>query len=601
MHKQSLLNSFQLIVIDALQSLYKNAKFVESSESSDDLYIDFDMEPVSESDFVKIETKINHLLSSKSQLKIVSLNYNDAVKLLRDKGQIYQEKVVHNYFDNHKDRETIDLCIFNNVVDIADNKKYLELLDKIKYFRLVGVSGVFEQGNSRLRQFQRLHFVIFENKQDMENYFNNLEKAKLRDHRRLGTELDLFVFSDLVGSGLPMFTPRGTILREELSQYSNSLRLERGFQKVFIPHLTKKDLYEKSGHWSKFGDELFLVTSQETSDQLILKPMNCPHHTRIYASKQRSYKDLPIRYLETTTVYRDEKTGELGGLNRVRSITQDDSHIFCRSDQIEQEIGFLLEAAQSFYATIGMHLKVRLSYRDQSDAYLGSLEVWQDSQNQLKKAVENNHLEYFEKQGEAAFYGPKIDFMATDALNREHQVATIQLDFVQPERFELFYIDQNDQKQTPIMIHCALMGSIERFLSVYIEHTNGNFPLWVAPEQLRVISVNQDKRLTNFIYKRIIKKSNELSIRVFFDNEKESVSKKIKQAESLRVPYILIVGQKEMESGLLSLRIRSDLRNNDRELKSVDIDNFFDRMIDEIISRSQKTFFDQDDKDSSAS
>jgi len=596
-----LLNSFQLIVIDALQSLYKNAKFVESSESSDDLYIDFDMEPVSESDFVKIETKINHLLSSKSQLKIVSLNYNDAVKLLRDKGQIYQEKVVHNYFDNHKDRETIDLCIFNNVVDIADNKKYLELLDKIKYFRLVGVSGVFEQGNSRLRQFQRLHFVIFENKQDMENYFNNLEKAKLRDHRRLGTELDLFVFSDLVGSGLPMFTPRGTILREELSQYSNSLRLERGFQKVFIPHLTKKDLYEKSGHWSKFGDELFLVTSQETSDQLILKPMNCPHHTRIYASKQRSYKDLPIRYLETTTVYRDEKTGELGGLNRVRSITQDDSHIFCRSDQIEQEIGFLLEAAQSFYATIGMHLKVRLSYRDQSDAYLGSLEVWQDSQNQLKKAVENNHLEYFEKQGEAAFYGPKIDFMATDALNREHQVATIQLDFVQPERFELFYIDQNDQKQTPIMIHCALMGSIERFLSVYIEHTNGNFPLWVAPEQLRVISVNQDKILTNFIYKRIIKKSNELSIRVFFDNEKESVSKKIKQAESLRVPYILIVGQKEMESGLLSLRIRSDLRNNDRELKSVDIDNFFDRMIDEIISRSQKTFFDQDDKDSSAS
>jgi len=601
MHKQSLLNSFQLIVIDALQSLYKNAKFVESSESSDDLYIDFDMEPVSESDFVKIETKINHLLSSKSQLKIVSLNYNDAVKLLRDKGQIYQEKVVHNYFDNHKDRETIDLCIFNNVVDIADNKKYLELLDKIKYFRLVGVSGVFEQGNSRLRQFQRLHFVIFENKQDMENYFNNLEKAKLRDHRRLGTELDLFVFSDLVGSGLPMFTPRGTILREELSQYSNSLRLERGFQKVFIPHLTKKDLYEKSGHWSKFGDELFLVTSQETSDQLILKPMNCPHHTRIYASKQRSYKDLPIRYLETTTVYRDEKTGELGGLNRVRSITQDDSHIFCRSDQIEQEIGFLLEAAQSFYATIGMHLKVRLSYRDQSDAYLGSLEVWQDSQNQLKKAVENNHLEYFEKQGEAAFYGPKIDFMATDALNREHQVATIQLDFVQPERFELFYIDQNDQKQTPIMIHCALMGSIERFLSVYIEHTNGNFPLWVAPEQLRVISVNQDKRLTNFIYKRIIKKSNELSIRVFFDNEKESVSKKIKQAESLRVPYILIVGQKEMESGLLSLRIRSDLRNNDRELKSVDIDNFFDKMTDEIISRSQKTFFDQDDKDSSAS
>jgi threonyl-tRNA synthetase len=599
MNKKSLLNSFNLVAVHAVQSLYKNVKFVESQYSIDGLYIDFDMEPVSETDFVNIESKIHQLLSEELKFNIVSLNRNDAIKLLQDKDQIYREKLISDFFDNHQDQTTIDLCIFYDFIDMVDHKDYFQPLKAIKYFKLIAVSGVFEEGNSRLRQFQRLHFVVFENEQDMKDYFDSLQEAKLRDHRRLGTELDLFVFSDLVGAGLPMFTPRGTILREELSQYSNSLRLDRGFQKVFIPHLTKKDLYEKSGHWAKFGDELFLVTSQETSDQLILKPMNCPHHTRIYASKPRSYKDMPVRYLETTTVYRDEKTGELGGLNRVRSITQDDSHVFCRNDQIEQEISFLLEAAQSFYATIGMQLKVRLSYRDESNSYLGSQKVWQDSQMQLKKAVENNNLEYFEQEGEAAFYGPKIDFMATDALNREHQVATIQLDFVQPERFELSYIDKNSQKQTPIMIHCALMGSIERFLSVYIEHTNGNFPLWVAPEQLRVVSVNQEEELVDFINTKIVKKAKGLSIRIVFDNERESVSKKIKQAENLKVPYVLVIGQKEMELGLLNPRIRADLRNNDQELKPISIDDFFNSMSDEIIKRSQKTFFDQDDKSSS--
>jgi len=599
MNKKSLLNSFNLVAVHAVQSLYKNVKFVESQYSIDGLYIDFDMEPVSETDFVNIESKIHQLLSEELKFNIVSLNRNDAIKLLQDKDQIYREKLISDFFDNHQDQTTIDLCIFYDFIDMVDHKDYFQPLKAIKYFKLIAVSGVFEEGNSRLRQFQRLHFVVFENEQDMKDYFDSLQEAKLRDHRRLGTELDLFVFSDLVGAGLPMFTPRGTILREELSQYSNSLRLDRGFQKVFIPHLTKKDLYEKSGHWAKFGDELFLVTSQETSDQLILKPMNCPHHTRIYASKPRSYKDMPVRYLETTTVYRDEKTGELGGLNRVRSITQDDSHVFCRNDQIKQEISFLLEAAQSFYATIGMQLKVRLSYRDESNSYLGSQKVWQDSQMQLKKAVENNNLEYFEQEGEAAFYGPKIDFMATDALNREHQVATIQLDFVQPERFELSYIDKNSQKQTPIMIHCALMGSIERFLSVYIEHTNGNFPLWVAPEQLRVVSVNQEEELVDFINTKIVKKAKGLSIRIVFDNERESVSKKIKQAENLKVPYVLVIGQKEMELGLLNPRIRADLRNNDQELKPISIDDFFNSMSDEIIKRSQKTFFDQDDKSSS--
>ncbi len=455
----------------------------------------------------------------------------------------------------------------------------------------MSVSGVYLDNDIKKKQVQRIHVNVFKDKQAMVDYFQALDQAQLRDHRRLGVSLDLFVFSDLVGIGLPLFTPRGTILREELSNFSNELRLKHGFQKVFIPHLTKKDLYEKSGHWSKFGDELFLVNSQETSDQLILKPMNCPHHTRIYASQPRSYKDLPIRYLETTTVYRDEKTGELGGLNRVRSITQDDSHVFCATDQIEDEISFLLESAQRFYQTVGMSLRVRLSYRDNSNGYLGSQEIWQTSQLQLKNAVEKIDLEYFEQEGEAAFYGPKIDFMATDALNREHQVATVQLDFVQPERFNLNYIDQNNDKKTPIMIHCALMGSIERFLAVYIEHTNGNFPVWNAPEQLRIITVNQDEKILKYV-NQIIEMCHMGNIRFFLDNQSESVSKKIKQAELLKIPYVLVIGEKEFHEKVVLPRIRRDLRNNSNNLEPLQIDNFFATMQTEIKNRSSKTSLD---------
>ncbi len=306
--------------------------------------------------------------------------------------------------------------------------------------------------------------------------------------------------------------------------------------------MTKKDLYEASGHWDKFGDELFLVKSQETSDELVLKPMNCPHHTRIYASQPRSYRDLPIRYLETTTVYRDEKSGELGGLNRVRSITSqvrggrgDDSHVFCRQDQIEAEINNLLEAANELYAVVDMKLRVRLSYRDDGDGYLGSAELWQSAQEQLKNAVVAAGLDYFEQDGEAAFYGPKIDFMATDALGREHQVATVQLDFVQPERFGLEYVADDDSRQRPVMIHCALLGSIERFLAVYIEHTAGRFPVWLAPEQIRVISVNQEEPTVAFAAK-LAEQASKLSLRLHVDNSNESVGKKIRAAEVAKSP-----------------------------------------------------------------
>ncbi len=435
---------------------------------------------------------------------------------------------------------------------------------KVGAFKLMRVAGAYWRGNESNPQMQRLYGVAFASKEQLNQYLQMLEEAKKRDHRKLGQELDLFVFSDLIGSGLPLFTPRGTVLREALADYSNSLRQKRGFQKVWVPHITKHNLYEASGHWAKFGDELFLVKSQETSDQLVMKPMNCPHHTRIYAARARSYRDLPLRYLETTTVYRDEKTGELGGLSRVRSITQDDSHVFCRSDQIEQEINGLLACAAELYDIIGMKLRVRLSYRDQSDTYLGEESLWESAQAQLKAAVVANNLEFFEETGEAAFYGPKIDFMATDALGREHQLATVQLDFVQPERFELEYATDDGGKQQPVMIHCALLGSIERFLSVYIEHTAGRFPVWLAPEQLRIIQVKNSPELDQFVAK-ITAACEEAGVRFSVDASNESVGKKIRAAELMKVPCSVVIGEKELQTEQLTPRLRADLAAQDQE------------------------------------
>jgi threonyl-tRNA synthetase len=348
------------------------------------------------------------------------------------------------------------------------------------------------------------------------------------------------------------------VLRDQLARFAEGLRQASGYQRVAIPHITKTELYKVSGHWDKFGDELFLVKSQETSDEFALKPMNCPHHNQIYASQPRSYRDLPLKYFETTTVYRDEKTGELGGLSRVRSITQDDSHAYARRDQVGDVVAGLVGDIQTLYGTLGLSLRARLSFRDDSDKYLGESELWDEAQATIRELAKQNNLEFFEASGEAAFYGPKIDFMGTDAIGREHQVATVQLDFVQPERFGLEYVAEDGSAQRPVMVHCAILGSIERFLSVYIEHTAGRFPIWLAPEQIRFISVNQEKVTTDFVAKQVAR-AKELGLRVSVDNSNESVGKKIRDAELLKVPYTVVVGEKEMQSDRVVPRIRKDI------------------------------------------
>jgi threonyl-tRNA synthetase len=378
------------------------------------------------------------------------------------------------------------------------------------------------------------------------------------DHRRLGHELDLFVFSDLVGAGLPLFTPRGTILRNELLNFSEELQAKNGYQRVFIPHITKEDLYKRSGHWDKFGDELFLVKSQETKDQMVLKPMNCPHHIQIYASRPRSYRELPIRYMESTVQYRDEKKGELNGLMRVRSISIDDAHVFCTLDQLEQEFTTIMEMIKEMYGVFDMKFRARLSFRDNSDGYIGDKADWEKAQQILEDVAKKLGLDYDIAEGDAAFYGPKIDIMVTDSLGREWQCATEQLDFVMPKRFELTYVDKDGSQQAVVMIHKALLGSFERFLSVYLEHTGGKFPLWLAPEQLRVATLNDEANILKMA-KGVVKKAKDMGLRAELDDSNESVGKKILDAEKMKVPYTVVIGGKEVENGKLAPRSRSDL------------------------------------------
>lgn len=576
-------HSLAHITAAAVQRLWPDAKFGVGPVVENGFYYDIDLGElkISEANFPKIEKEMRKLIDYGDTFEHFDMPIDQAIEWAKQNKQPYKEELLNDLkragTTAAKDLdvnelgieaigesavETVSFYKNGNFVDLCRGPHVANTKD-VGAFKLLRVAGAYWRGKETNPQMQRLYGVAFATQDELDAYLERLELAKQRDHRKLGKELDLYTLSPLVGAGLPLFTPRGTVLRDVVSQYSNQLRQAYGFQKVWTPHITKKELYETSGHWAKFGDELFLVTSQETSDNFALKPMNCPHHTQIFASRPRSYKDMPVRYLETTTDYRDEKTGELGGLNRVRSLTQDDSHVFCRDDQIQDEINNLLAAARKLYETIGMALRVRLSYRDSGDGYLGEASLWESAQAQLKSAVISNELEYFEQEGEAAFYGPKIDFMVTDAIGREHQVATVQLDFVQPGRFGLTYTDAEGNAATPVMIHSALLGSIERFLSVFIEHTGGWFPLWAAPEQIRILTindtvldyVNEIKEILNDIVLDTPVKYNE--IRYTLDDRNESLGKKIREATTWKIPLQFIIGQQDKEQRQVSIRTQS--------------------------------------------
>lgn len=580
---KSMRHSLAHIMAQAIQHLWPQAKFGVGPAIDNGFYYDvyLDNGTISEADLPKIEEEMRKIVAANYPFERRDVSVAEAIDWAMSGDQSFKVELLNDLkrsgttvaselagekmgsvSDGDSKVETVSLYSQGDYTDLCRGG-HVDSTGKVGAFKLTKTAGAYWRGNENNPQMQRIYGVAFATQEELDEYLNRLEIAKQRDHRKLGKELDLYTTSPLVGIGLPLFTPRGTILRDIVAQYSNQLRQKFGFEKVWTPHITKKDLYETSGHWAKFGEELFLVKSQETSDEMALKPMNCPHHTQIFASRPRSYRDMPVRYLETTTDYRDEKTGELGGLNRVRSLTQDDSHIFCRTNQIEEEINNLLSAARELYGSIDMKLRVRLSYRDESDSYLGDLGLWDSAQNQLKSAVEKVGLDYFEQEGEAAFYGPKIDFMATDAIGREHQVATVQLDFVQPQRFGLEYADADGNFTTPVMIHCALLGSIERFLSVFIEHTGGWFPFWAAPEQVRILTINDtvleyvDKITTILSDIALMKPVRYNDVRFTIDSRNESLGKKIREATSMKIPVQLIVGPKDMEADEVSVRTQS--------------------------------------------
>ena len=554
MDKQTDLNNLRHsaahLLAAAVTELYPDSKRTIGPAIDSGFYFDFDFngESISEEDLPKIEKKMTELLSSWTSVERHELTAEEAKKEF--KGNEYKLELIEEFT---KDGEKVTFYKSGDYWDLCKGGHVENPKQEIGAFKLLSIAGAYWRGSEKNKMLTRIYGTAFSSKKELDEYLEKLDQAKLRDHRKLGKELDLFVFSDLVGSGLPLFTPRGTILRKSLLDFSEELQSQNGYERVFIPHITKTELYKKSGHWDKFGAELFLVKSQETDEEFVLKPMNCPHHTQIYASRKRSYRDLPIRYMETTVQYRDEKLGELLGLSRVRAITIDDSHVFCRPDQVEEEFKKIMEMIKNMYGALKMDFKARLSFRDDSDKYLGDKKHWDEAQSTIEDLAKKLNLDYTVETGEAAFYGPKIDIMVTDSLGREWQCATQQLDFVQPARFGLTYTDTDGIEKVPFMIHKAILGSIERFLSVYIEHTAGNFPVWMAPTQVSIIPISEKH---NDYAETIFKLLKEKGIRVEADYRNDKMQAKIKDAQKMKIPYMLILGDKEVEANTVTVRTR---------------------------------------------
>lgn len=536
------------IFAHAIKKLYPNAKPTIGPPVDEGFYYDFDDLQITPSDFQKIEEAMREIVNADHPFERHDWKLDDVKKLNNPfKLELAKDFDKHGWkLTAYKDGDFIDLC----------EGPHVPRTGIIKAFKLNKIASAYWRGDAKNKQLTRVYGISFPTTKELEDWVQLQSELEKRDHRKLGKELDLFTFSELIGSGLPLFTPKGTILREQLAGFSEQLQKEGGFTKVWIPHITKTDLYKKSGHWEKFGHELFLVKSQETSDEFAMKPMNCPHHTQIYASKPRSYRDLPQRYCETTTCYRDEKSGELGGLSRVRSLTQDDGHIFCRMDQIEHEFESIMGMIKKLYGALGLSFNCRLSFRDPKtpQKYLGSVENWESAQKILESVAKKLKLDYFVAEGEAAFYGPKIDVMIKDAFGREWQCATEQLDFVQPSRFGLTYTDNDGKEKTPVMIHKALLGSIERFLAVYIEHTAGKFPLWLSPIQVRILTVSE--KFTQDA-QRLVSVLKSANIRAELDDSMETINKKVRNAQLDQINYILVFGEKEV-AGQLSVRTRDN-------------------------------------------
>ena len=528
-----------------------------------------------EDDLKKIEKTMKKLLPSWKEFSHEEVTADKARG--KYKGNPYKTEIIN---DLEKDGATITLYTVGNFTDLCRGGHVDNPAKEIDPagFKLDRIAGAYWRGDEKNPMIARIYGLAFENKEKLDERIKQIEEAKARDHKKLGKELGIFTTSPLVGQGLPMFTPKGTLIRDQLEGFVEELNKEYGYQKVWIPHMAKPDLYKTSGHWDKFEDDLFHV--QGAQDEFVIKPMNCPHHTQIYASQPRSYKDLPVRFHETTTVYRDEQSGELGGLTRVRCITQDDGHTFLRPDQIEDEFDTLLDIQKRVLESVGLtDFWISLSVRDpkNTDAYLGDDAVWEHAETVMEDILKKRGVEYKKVEGEAAFYGPKMDLQAKDSIGREWQLSTIQLDFNMPVRFKLEYIDNDGTKQTPVMIHRAFMGSTERFMGVIIEHFAGALPVWLSPVQVKILPVSEKQ---NDYAGLILGKLLDNGVRADLDNSNETLGKKIRKTKTEKIPYFLVLGDKEQEAKSVMVEGREG------QLGESSIDDFVKKVTKEIKDKS---------------
>ena len=548
----------------------RGVKFGIGPAIENGFYYDFLFKnPLTPNDLPKIEEKMRELIKKGFSFEKKEISKKEAEKLFSD--QPYKLELIaelpENKITTYKSGDFVDLCAGPHV------KSAKEI--PVDGFKLNEIAGAYWRGSEINQMLTRIYGLAFETEKELADYLKMQEEAEKRDHRILGQKLDLFTFSEMVGSGLPLFTPKGALVRQLLNDYVEKLQSKAGYTQVWTPQISKAELFKTSGHYEKYKESMFRVLSNFSKEEFFLKPMNCPQHTQIYASRMRSYRDLPLRYSDFSMLYRDEKPGELNGLARVRAFSQDDCHIFCREDQVDKEIDVALTMTKEIMTSFGFKYHYRLSTRDQKhpEKYIGDPKIWEKVEKWAEKIMERNKVEYFPGPGEAAFYAPKMDLIATDALGRDWQLSTIQIDFFMPERFNLTYIDKTGQKKRPVMLHRAIIGSPERFIMILLEHYAGAFPLWLSPVQIWVIPI-ADKH--NKYAQKVGEELKENSLRIELKDENETVSKKIRNGELQKIPYLLVVGDKEMKNK--SVRVRA----KNKDLGEIKLTKFVEKARAEI-------------------
>jgi threonyl-tRNA synthetase len=554
------------LMAEALEALYPGVKFGIGPPIDNGYYYDVDLggKPFGEDDLAAVEKKMLELARTNSAFTRKDVSKKEAVEYFTKKQDPYKLELLEGLQDG-----TITFYQQGNFVDLCRGP-HIPSTGAIKAAKLLNVAGAYWRGDEKNKMLTRIYGITFPKQKELEEYLHMLEEAKKRDHRKLGKELELFAFSEKVGMGLPLWLPKGTILRERLEQFMRRAQIRAGYDPVVTPHIGSKSLYVTSGHYEKYGKDSFQpIRTPDEGEEFLLKPMNCPHHCEIYKVRPRSYKELPVRLAEFGTVYRYEQSGELHGLTRVRGFTQDDAHIFCRPDQVKEEFIKVIDLVLHVFNSLGFEnytAQVSLRDPDNKAKYIGSDEAWDLAERQIQEAADERNLKTVAVKGEAAFYGPKLDFMVKDALNRNWQLGTIQVDYNLPERFELEYIGSDNQRHRPVMIHRAPFGSLERFVAVLIEHCAGNFPLWLAPEQIAVLPISEK---FNDYGQRVLDSLKERDIRGWLDDRDEKIGRKIRDAEVSKVPFMLIVGEKEVAENRIAVR-----RHGMGDQGSISLDEF---------------------------